>query len=147
MVPSAKIIIFLMDIRSIVGFSNNGDVCYILAMFGRGTVDKTSSKKTLFCLIPLFDCKHQSQLHKRGVYPKSISRILAYGMVVPMVNALLFSTTVPGPHSYKPTKTFITNFLFVNAWKLLKRMLTYKYPFYLDFTCRHYLTLSSTPKC
>ena len=39
---------------------------------------------------------------------------------------------------YEPTKNFVINFLFLNAWKLLKIMLEYPY------LC---LTLSSTPKC
>ena len=60
--------------------------------------------------------------------------------VVPMVTALLLRTVtweVTEPKVYEPTKNFIITFLLLNAWKLLKIMLKYRY------LC---LTLS-TPKC
>ena len=43
-----------------------------------------------------------------------------------------------GNKFHEPTKNFVINFLFFNAWKLLKIMLKYPY------LC---VTLSSTPKC
>ena len=51
--------------------------------------------------------------------------------VVPMVTALLLRTVTRGlteqQCTYEPTKNFIINFMFSNAWKLLKIMLKYLY--------------------